>query len=224
MKNLHILFFAIGLFIQGCGSETPLFKDEDGVKPDEAVIVFSMYLTDPNVRNGLLFGGGIKSVHCHNEWQTKQSVLRYREINHISASGVKGKYIIAKILPGEYVLMNYSANYEYSSGNYRYTVLIKSPNYSKNYPLSFSIKPGEVKYLGNIEIQKSKTSKSRFQPIFNIHNQISEVRKLMEQKYPSLVGKLSHSLIQKSQNQILLEKMYSSSNAFDLLSDAENAQ
>lgn len=225
MKHFKLLYLVVGLFVQGCSYETPLFSDGDASQPNEAVIVFNMYITDENVKDGILFGGDPKYLYTYNNWVLENKVLKFTEYNHISASGIKSKYIIARLSGGTYSLKDFLAEYSYSDGSYTYTITIESPQYTNKYhPLTFSVRPGEVKYLGDIEIQKSKTSNSGFQPIFKIHNRFTDAKKFMDQKYPSLSGKLSESLVQKTQVQALTEKKYSSVDASDLLKDAENAE
>ena len=225
MKIFKLLFVAAGLFLQGCGSEIPLFKDGDAPQSNEAVVVFNLYITDENLKDGLFFGGDSKHLYANSKWSSKNTLLKLEAANHLSTSGIKSKYIIARLSGGTYSLSEFLTEYSYSSGNYTYTTTISSPVYTiKNSPVTFFVRPGEVKYLGDIEIQKSTTSGKNFQPIFKIHNRFADAKKFMDQKYPSLSGKLSESLMQKTQGQVLIEKLYSSVDASDLLKDVEDAK
>jgi hypothetical protein len=225
MKKLKSLFLTVGLFIQGCSLETPLFKDGELPQSTEGVVVFNLYITDEHVKDGILFGGDPKYLYTNNNWGLENKVLKFTQYNHISTSGIKSKYIISRVEAGTYMLKNFSIVYSYSGGNFVNTITISSPQYTNKYhPLTFSVRPGEVKYLGDIEIQKSTTSGKGFQPIFKIHNRFADAKKFMDQKYPSLSEKLSESLMQKTQGQVLIEKLYSSVDTSDVLKDVEDAK
>lgn len=212
MKQLKLLFLAVGLFVQGCSFETPLFKDEEAVKSDEAVVVFNMYVTDSSVTEGMFFWKELEYIYMDSAWQREnfQNVFCGSK-NHLQANGVKSKYVVVKIAAGSYCLSEFSV--EYSGGRYKHT--LKSPQYSsKSSPLTFSVAAGDVKYLGDIYMQAVANYDAKgtyylsykFTPTFTIHNRFADAQKFMKQKYPSLSERLSEGLIHKSVLQIVIEK------------------
>jgi hypothetical protein len=72
--------------------------------------------------------------------------------------------------------------------------------------LTFTVEPGEVKYLGNIEIIRPQNPNAVFIPVFQIHNQLSEAKKFMQERYPNLSSKLVEGLIKKTAKQLLVEE------------------
>lgn len=225
MKRLKFLVLAVGLFVQGCSFETPLFKDHDEIKEDEAVVIFNMYTTDNNVNNGLwLFTTGLKSLYVSSTFDGK-SLQKFSKLNHLSANEVDKKYIVAKIPSGKYSLKEFNVQYSYSAGNSVYTITLASPFYTTQAsPLEFSVAAGEVKYLGDIEIKRATKTGSSFIPLFTIHRHFTEAKKFMGQKYPNMSGRLQEGLIQKTASQILIEQQYSKADVSDVLKDVENAQ
>jgi hypothetical protein len=218
MKHLKLLFLAVGLFIQGCSFETPLFKDEDGLKPDEAVVVFNLYVRDCFA--DWIFDIGLKEVYATLVWEGSQQII-IRTINYLSAKGINQKYLVAKVVAGSYFLDSLHLHYS----KYNAHITITSPGYQReSSPLKFTVAPAEVKYLGDIELFKSHTSVDHFQPIFIIYNKVGEARRFMEQKYPSLAVKLKESFIEKSNQQLFLEQQYLPADSSDLLKDIKNAR
>jgi hypothetical protein len=217
MKDIKRLFLVIGLFIQGCNSENPLFKDEDGIKPEEAVIVYTFYTTDPSLREGDELFGSLKHVYLFVNWSKQDSnlILKHDLGNYLQVSGIKSHYVVATVPAGSYflnlIIGSYTADYSLK------TIVLPLYN-NKLTPLTFFVRPGEVKYLGDIEMVKPALSWMSFQPLFKIHNRYSDAKKFMNQKYPSIAERLSEGLIQKSETQVLIEKKHAS----DLLKDVAN--
>lgn len=227
MKKLKLCVFGLVLFLQGCNPEVPLFNDEEGVNPKDAVVVFNMYTTDDNDRDSVIFSDGArKYIYVHNYWKgPAKEVVVFEVSNHINATGIKSRYIVAKVAPGSYYFQEFFRIYSYSTGNYRYTMTLSSPTYDEEVtPLRFTVNAGEVKYLGDIEIQRSTVSKTTWVPLYTLHNRFSDAKKFISKKYPSLQAKLTQSLVQKTQNQTLLERKYSTGNTDTLLNEVKNAK
>ncbi len=210
MKKLKLLFFAAGLFIQGCDPQVPLFKDEEDLQTNEAVVVYNMYVTDNFVTEGMFFFKELQYIYMNSAWQGEnlQNVFCSSK-NHLQANGVKSKYVVVKIPAGSYFLSAFSV--EYTGGGYKNT--LKSPQYSsKLSPLTFSVAAGEVKYLGDIQMQSADSNSAlkiyswKFIPTFTIHNRFADAQKFMNQKYPSIVERFREGLIQKSVLQLVIEK------------------
>lgn len=203
---------------RGCSFETPLFKDEDGLKPDEAVVVFNLYVRDCFA--DWIFDIGLKEVYATLAWEGSQQII-IRTKNYLSAKDINQKYFVVKVVAGSYFLDSFHLFYSKHDAY----VTISSPGYQReSSPLKFTVTPGEIKYLGDIELFKSHTSVDHFQPIFIIYNKFGEAKRFMEQKYPSLAGKLKESFIEKSSQQYYLEQQYLPSNSSDLLKDIKNAR
>lgn len=115
MKQLKLLFLAVGLFVQGCSSvETALFYDREAPRSDEAVIVYNMYTTNSDEKDDLLAGAETQYAYLGSTWSTKErSILMqvHSMFNHLSINGIKSKYVVAKIPVGTYFLMRFSGVY-----------------------------------------------------------------------------------------------------------------
>ncbi len=228
MKKIKLLVLAAGLFIQGCESEIPLFKDEDALISDEAVVVFNIYTTDSNIQTGWWLSTGLKNLYMNSTFDGK-SLQKFSKFNHLEAKEVNKKYIVAKLPAGKYFLKQLNTVYSYSTGSYNYFVTLASPFYKSNAtPLEFSVAAGEVKYLGDIEIKRAtKTATktdSSFITLYTIHKQLADAKNFLDQKYPSMSGRLREGLIQKTATQILIEQQYSAAGVSDVLKDVENAK
>lgn len=230
MKQVKCYCLLSVLFLTGCSFEKPLFKDEDAPKANEGTIVFNMYKVDPrksSFTTWLLFGE-TSSAYVTNYWKNKDTLKQHLFVgsNHLKASGVNTKYVVARVPAGTYFLNYWSAWYKYYSGNMSVTVNLTSPssNYS-NTPFKFSIKAGEVKYLGDIEIQSSKLSDglyvSKFIPFYKVHNNFDIALEFISSKYPSIANKLKADLIQKTDTQLMLEARFLKFDVGDLLKDVE---
>jgi hypothetical protein len=186
MKNIKRLFWVIGLFIQGCNSEIPLFKDEDGVKSDEAVVVFNMYI--PNDLYGGIFVSDwnfyLNSIWVNDALNLQQKV---ESQNYIRASSINHKYAVVKLKPGHYYLSTISGQKIYYDGIGHTEVNYYFPIYAKNqHPLSFTVNSGEVVYLGDIEVEKPADDNRSFTPKYKVIMKTHEARKFIEEKYPKL--------------------------------------
>lgn len=224
MKKIKLLVLAVGLFIQGCESEIPLFKDEDALISDEAVVVFNIYTTDNHIHTGWLLSTGLENLYVNFTFNGK-SLQKFSKLNHLEAKEVNKKYIVAKLPAGKYFLKEFNTVYSYSTGDYHHTITLASPFYTNDAtPLEFSVAAGEIKYLGDIEIKRATKTGSSFIPLYTIHKQHADAKKFLDQKYPRMSGRLREGLIQKTAPQILLEQQYSTSDVSDVLKDIDNAQ
>jgi hypothetical protein len=127
----------------------------------------------------------------------------------MSSSNVSQKYVVATVSKGTYFLSACSFYFSWVTGAHDglNIITIKSPVYnSQTYPLTFTVEPGEVKYLGNIEIIRPQNPNAVFIPVFQIHNQLSEAKKFMQERYPNLSSKLVEGLIKKTAKQLLVEE------------------
>lgn len=224
MKKLNFLVAAlIGLFLQGCATEVPLFKDDEVIKNNEAVIVFNVYTKDSHVDRGI-FSSDLVYLYMNSKL-SGQSVQDFSKQNYLSVSEVRQKYIVAKIPAGKYYLIKFDTRYSYSSGNYIHTITLSSPEHNaKNTPLEFNVVAGEVKYLGDIEVKRAAKAGNRFVPLYTIHNQFSEAKKFISKKYPNISNRLTQSLIQKTVPQILIEQKYSAVDVSNLLNEVKDAK
>lgn len=211
MKNLKILLIAIGLFIQGCESEMPLFKDEDGVKSDEAVIVYSIYYHDPKVIGSILSGFSCQNLYSASIWKNSSTNIRFEAENHISTGSIGQKLIVTKIKPGRYSFSGFAVTYERPANMYiNQLVEIRPYKYNEsNYPFGFTINSGEVKYLGEIQAQSIQTGPDRVMFAYLIHNKFPSAKKFIEARYPSLSARLKSDILKKTSYQLEQEKQYS---------------
>jgi hypothetical protein len=229
MKKLKLCVFGLVLFLQACSDpEVPLFNDEEGINPKDAVVVFNMYTTDSKLTesSGLFGERSLENIYVHNYWKglAKEAVV-FKVSNHLRVDGIKSRYVVAKVAPGNYYFQEFFRVYSYSTGSYIYTMTLSSPEYNlESTPLTFTVNAGEVKYLGDIEIQRSTLSKTSWIPLYKVHNRFSDAKKLISKKYPSLQTKMTQSLVQKTQNQVLLERKYSTGNTDTLLNEVKNAK
>lgn len=214
MKHLKSLFVAVGLFVQGCSYENPLFKEGDVLKSDEAVIVYNMYTTDNSVREGGESTAELKYIYLFVDWSKQESkvILKHDLLNYLQVRDIKSRYVVARVPAGSYIVSQLIGSY---SANYSVKTLVSPVYNNKLTPLTFFVRPGEVKYLGDIEMVKPALSWMSFQPLFKIHNRYSDVKKFIEQKFPTIANRLTEGLVQKTETQELIEKK----NANDLLKD-----
>lgn len=225
MKFVQYFSLISMLLLQACSFETPLLKNDAPEDPQSATIIYTTYLDNvPSADKGLIFNGPGK-LYLSNLWVSGKHFLKATEYNHISADSVKQHYVVTRIKPGTYIFTYYSGYHSYSSGNYRYTLTYTSPQYSaKFYPLYFTVKAGEVKYLGDIELTLSKTEHGKAIPIYKVHNNIADAKRFMQEKYPAYADKLVEGLVQKTDQQRLVEQEYSKAENKGLLKDVENAK
>lgn len=210
MKRLKFLVLAVGLFIQGCGSEIPLFKDEDGVKSDEAVIVYSIYYHDPDVTGSILSGFSCEDLYAASIWKNISANIRFEAANHISTGSTGKKLIVTKVKPGKYSFVGFEVTYSRPGLYIDQQVEIYPYEYNEsNFPFEFTIHSGEVKYLGEIQAQSIQTGPNTVMFAYLIHNKFTSAKKFIEDRYPSLSAKLKSDLLKKTSHQLEQEKQYS---------------
>lgn len=227
VSKVRLYVLGVVLFLQGCETELPLFKDDESVNPKDAVVVFNMYTTDNNYREpGILSEGARRYIYVENDWKSQgKEALLLKDVNHLGATGMKSRYIVAKLAPGTYNLHKFFKVYAYSSGSYVHTITLSSPKYNeKSTPLTFTVSAGDVKYLGDIEIQRSTLSGKAWIPLYSLHNRFADAKEFMKKRYPSLQAKLTQGLLEKTQIQTLLERQYSTENTYTLLNEVKNAK
>ncbi len=221
MQFLRYLVFGVVFLLQGC-RDIPIFSNDDPVNENDAVVVFSFY------QKFFLEASFFHKEHYiyryfRTGWTGKSQLLGTSIANHLSSNNVQQKYVVAKLKPGKYFLSSFSTTY--SDGNYRYT--IDSPLYTSEFhPLFFSVKAGEVKYLGDIEFKSvdASTSGSRLIPVYTIHDNFKDAKVLMEKRYPAYSQKISKGTLTKTSEQVLIEQQYQQANNQGLLKDLKHAK
>lgn len=210
-----ILFINLILVLQGCGQ--PALKLDELPQGDEAIVVLkASFLHKGKV---LYFFDSSSLLNVALDWRQVNNEAVKMEV--YSGQYVDG-YIAFKIPAGNWYLSRWSA--QYSGYEYRYSY--SSPTYnSKNHPLSFQVKPGEVVCLGSIEIdQLDQRGGGKFMPVYKLTPDFDEIKKLVQSRYPIIAENLTNRLITKSLGQLRIEQYSVNANTSTLLKDAQNAK
>lgn len=195
MKNFKYYILILTLFLQGC-EPVPLFLEKDGIHPDEGIVVYSIYypaythadLKDLD-RSIIAYGN-----YAFTEWSNleDQSIIVY-ESNYLKVEGLTLQYAVMKLKAGEYYLKKFQF--------YRGSVIVNGkigteriynpiPYNFTNSPLRFTLKPGEVIYIGSFEYLYGVS-----RGYFKQKNYFNDAKAILSKHYPTFAPKLKNALI-----------------------------